>query len=239
MLILSTSSRCVSGSERKLQCVNSGIFMLGIFGGSFDPPHFGHIRSVLILLDHFEFEQIRLIPCQLSPHKANVHASAAHRLQMLNLICANHEKLIADDRELKRQAPSYTIDTLFELRAEYGEKQSMVLILGVDAFLRFCQWHRFEEILSLCHILLVQRPGYSLNDDVKGGECEREYFDSYNTKDVEILSSQPFGAIFSSELDEVDVSSTLIRKTISEGQQPKFMLPGNIWNYIRRNKLYK
>lgn len=212
--------------------------MLGIFGGSFDPPHFGHIRSVLGLLENFDFEQIRLIPCQLSPHKDNVHASANHRWQMLNLICTNYEKLIADDRELKRQAPSYTIDTLLELREEYGEKRSIVLIIGVDVFLKFCKWHRYEEILSLCHILLVQRPGYSLIDGVGGDGGEKEYFDINNTKDIGILSSQPFGKIYASDLEEVNVSSTLIRKSISEGQQPKFMLPGNIWNYIRRNKLY-
>jgi nicotinate-nucleotide adenylyltransferase len=224
--------------------------MLGIFGGSFDPPHFGHIRSVMGLLENFDFQEIRLIPCQLSPHKDSVHASAAHRWQMLSLLCANHEKLIADDRELKHQTssyispdapsstPSYTIDTLLELRKEYGEKQSLVLIIGMDTFLAFCKWRRYEEILSLCHILLLQRPGYSL-DDGQLGECEKIYFDSNNTKDIEILSSHPCGKIYESELKEVNVSSTVIRKSISEGQSPKFMLPGNIWNYIRRNKLYK
>lgn len=213
--------------------------MIGIFGGSFDPPHFGHIRSVLGLLESFDFEQIRLVPCQLSPHKDYVHANAEHRWQMLNLICASHEKLIADNRELRRQAPSYTIDTLLELREEYGETQSLVLIAGMDAFLDICKWHRYEEILSLCHILLVQRPGYSLTNNASGDRCEKEYFYKNNTNDVEILSSQPFGKIYKSDLEEVNISSTSIRKIISAGQQPKFMLPGNVWNYIRRNKLYK
>jgi nicotinate-nucleotide adenylyltransferase len=216
--------------------------MLGIFGGSFDPPHFGHIRSVLGLLENFDFEEIRLIPCELSPHKENTHASAAHRWQMLNLLCDKNERLIVDDRELTRQVvshtPSYTIDTLLELREEYGEKQAIVLIIGMDAFLNFCKWHRYEEILSLCHILLLQRSGYSLGD-MQEGECEKDYFDRNSTKNIEILSKQSNGKIFSSDLEEVSVSSTLIRKVISEGQSPKFMLPGNIWNYIRRNKLYK
>ncbi len=213
--------------------------MLGIFGGSFDPPHFGHIKSALGLLDNFDFEQIRLIPYQLSPHKDSVHASAVHRWQMLSLICANQEKLIADDRELKRQAPSYTVDTLLELREEYGEKQPLILIVGMDTFLGICKWHRYEELLSLCHILLMQRPGYSLTENVKEHACEIEYFRINNTKNIEILSSQPFGKIYVSNLEEVNVSSTSIRKLISEGQLPKFMLPGNVWNYIRRNKLYK
>ncbi len=213
--------------------------MLGIFGGSFDPPHFGHIKSVLGLLESFEFDQIRLIPCHLSPHKDTVFASAEHRWQMLNLVCASHEKLIADDRELKREAPSYTIDTLLELREEYGDVESLVLIIGMDAFLDICKWHRYKEILSLCHILLLQRPGYSLTENIHNKKYEKDYFDSNNTKDIENLSSQPFGKIYVSNINEINVSSTEIRESIAKGQQPKYMLPGNIWNYIRRNKLYK
>jgi len=213
--------------------------MLGIFGGSFDPPHFGHIKSALALLERFDFEQLRFIPCQLSPHKEMVHANASHRWQMLNLICGGNEKFIADDRELKRTAPSYTIDTLQELRDEVGEQQSLVLILGIDVFLSFCKWHRYKEILSLCHIVLMQRPGYSLPDNTPGLECEKEYYELHNTKDFKILANTPCGKIYVSELEKIDISSTTIREIISKGQQHKYLLPGNVWNYIRRNKLYK
>jgi len=209
--------------------------VLGIFGGSFDPIHFGHIKSALALLERFDFEQIRFIPCQLSPHKESAHASVSHRWQMLNLVCSSHEKFIADNRELKRQAPSYTIDTLLELREEFGEQEVLVLVIGVDAFLSFCKWHRYEEILSQCHILLMQRTGYSM----PGSGCEKEYYDLKSSKDFKMLSSTPCGNIYTSELEKFDISSTTIRKIISQGQQPKYLLPGNVWNYIRRNKLYK
>ncbi len=209
--------------------------MLGIFGGSFDPPHFGHIKSALELIERFSFGQIRLIPSQLSPLKDNVHASANHRWQMVNLVCSGHEKLLADNRELKRQAPSYTIDTLLELREEFGEQQSMVLIIGIDAFVSFCKWYRYEEILSLCHILLMQRPSYSMP---KSG-CEAEFYNLNNTQDFKILMNSPHGKIFLSDLEKIDVSSTIIRDMISADKQPKYLLPGNVWNYIRRNKLYK
>jgi len=213
--------------------------MVGIFGGSFDPPHFGHIKSALGLIERFDFEQIRFIPCQLSPLKDTVHASADHRWQMLSLVCHSHEKLIADDRELKRKAPSYTIDTLLELREELGTKQSLVLIVGVDAFFSFCKWHRYAEILTLCHIMLIKRPGYSLHEYPEESGCEKEYYDLNNTDDFKILANTPSGKIYLSNLIEIDVSSTEIRKIISEGQQPKYLLPGNVWNYIHRNKLYK
>ncbi|MGH1537531.1 MAG: nicotinate-nucleotide adenylyltransferase [Gammaproteobacteria bacterium] len=213
--------------------------MLGIFGGSFDPPHFGHIKSALGLLEHYDFEQIRLTPAQLSPHKEHVYANANHRWQMVRLVCSSHEKLIADERELKREAPSYTIDTLLELREEYGETQSLALILGIDAFASFCKWHRYEEILSLCHIILMQRPGYNLIESLPSHSCEHELYESNNTQDIKTVVNTPCGKIYISDLEKIDVSSTVIRKTISEGQQPKYLLPGNVWNYIRRNKLYK
>ncbi len=213
--------------------------MIGILGGSFDPPHFGHIKSVLGLLERYSFEQIRLIPALQSPHKEHVYAKANHRWHMVNLVSNSYEKLVADDRELKREAPSYTMDTLLELRREYGSKQSLALILGIDAFMSFCKWHRYEEILSLCHIILMQRPGYSLSEGLKNLSCEREIFESNRTQDINILMSSPCGNIYSSDLKKIDVSSTAIRKMISEDQQPKYMLPGNIWNYIRRNSLYK
>ena len=227
--------------------------MIGILGGSFDPIHFGHIKSALALLEHFEFEQIRFVPCQLSPLKERVFANAHHRWQMLNLVCSSQPKLMADDRELKRQGRSYTIDSLIELREEIGNNQSIVLILGMDAYLEFCKWHRYEEILSYCHLLLMQRPGYNLsesepilvsyseleNQQNLEIECEKEYFWLHKTEDDEQLGAVPHGKIYMSDLEKIDISSTLIRETIAQGQQPKYMLPGNVWNYVQRNKLYQ
>ena len=209
--------------------------MIGIFGGSFDPPHFGHIKSALRLLEHFEFEQIHFVPCQQSPHKNSTHASAQDRWQMLKLICDHRENFILNDCELNRKPPSYTIDTLIELREKFGEQQSLVLILGVDAFLKFCQWYRYEEILSYCHIILLQRSGYSLSET----SCEKKYLATYMVKDIKLLENSPHGKIFLSDIDKIDISSTEIRKIIADGDQPRYTMPGNIWNYIKRNKLYK
>ena len=209
--------------------------MIGIFGGSFDPPHFGHIKSALALLDYFEFEQIRFVPCQQSPHKNSIYASAQDRWQMLSLICDRHDKLMLDDCELNRKPPSYTIDTLIELREKFGEQQSLVLILGVDAYLKFCQWHRYEEILFYSHILLMQRPGYSLPETI----CEKNYLETYMVKEIKLLENNPCGKIFLSDMKKINISSTEIRKIIADGDQPRYTMPGNIWNYIKRNKLYK
>ncbi len=214
--------------------------MIGVFGGSFDPPHFGHIKSALALLEFFPFEQIRFIPCQLSPHKNKVHASAEHRLNMMNLVCKGIEEFKVDDRELNRPPPSYTIDTLVEIREELGEKQSLVLIMGLDAFQSFCKWHRYEEILSYSHILLLHRPGYQFSHMQENPDlaCEKEILDSYLGEDLTSLHKTPNGKIVISELEEVDTSSTQIREMIAAGEQPRYVIPGVIWNYIKRNKLY-
>lgn len=209
--------------------------MLGIFGGSFDPIHFGHIKLALALLEHFEFDQIRLIPCQQSSLKETPLASAEHRWEMLNLVTSSHEKLVTDTRELERQGTSYTIDTLIEIREETDSKTPIVLIIGVDTFNSFCEWHRYDEILSLCHIMLLQRPGYELP---KHG-CEKELFDNFSTRDISKFSNTLNGKIYLSDEEKIDVSSTTIRAYISDGQQPRYLLPGNIWNYIKRNNLYK
>ncbi len=209
--------------------------MIGIFGGSFDPPHFGHIKSAFALLEQFEFEQIRFVPCQLSPHKNKAHASAQHRWQMLSLICDSHDKLVVDDCELKREAPSYTIDTLIELRQQYDEQKSLVLILGIDAYSSFCQWHNFEDILSYSHLMLLQRPGYALP---KSG-CEKDYIDTRLVKDINLLVNSANGKIYLCDIEKIDISSTSVRKTISNGEQPRYAIPGNIWNYIKRNNLYR
>lgn len=208
--------------------------MLGIFGGSFDPIHFGHIKLALALLEHFDFEQIRFIPCQQSPHKQAVHANAQHRWQMLELVTNAYTKLIADDRELKRSGLSYTIDTLKELRAETKSRQTLVLIIGIDAFLNFCKWRQFEEILLICHMMLLPRSGYGLPQE----GCEKELYDTHGTDDIMDLSGALNGFIYLSDAKEIDVSSTAIRECISADAQPRYLLPGNVWNYIRRNNLY-
>ena len=208
--------------------------MLGIFGGTFDPVHFGHIKSALALLKHFDFDRIHLIPCQQSPLKGRVYASAKHRLEMLSLVTNSNARLVADDRELVRHGISYTIDTLKDLYEENNHRQALVLIIGMDVFLEFCKWHKHDEVLSFCHIIILQRPGYRL--PVHG--CEKRLYDMYASNDIMDLQARANGHMYLSEEASIDISSTSIRQSIAAGIQPKYLLPGNVWNYICRNNLY-
>ena len=209
--------------------------VLGIFGGTFDPVHFGHIKLTLALLEHFDFEQIRFIPCQQPPHKQAVCVDAAHRWQMLNLVTHSSPKLVVDDRELKRSGPSYMIDTLKEFREETRAACALVLILGVDAFLNFCTWHKYDEILSICHIMLLRRPGYRL----AGQGCEYGLYREHGTDEIMAVCQASGGYIYLSDEEEIEISSTAIRQCIAEGRQPRYLLPGNVWDYIRRHDLYR
>lgn len=208
---------------------------IGILGGSFDPVHFGHIKPTLELAQHFNLQTVRLLPCKVSPFKSAPHASAQHRLNMLNLIADNSELLAVDDRELRRATPSYTYLTLQEMVAESAGNNTLFWIMGMDALLDFPQWYQAEEIMKLCHVLVLQRPGYvpairSANES---------WLERYLTDDVQTLDEQPAGHIFITATEMLDISSTQIRQITRSGQQPRFLLPGGVWNYIKRNKLYQ
>ena len=209
--------------------------MLGIFGGTFDPVHFGHIRTALGLLEHFDFEQVRFVPCQRSPFKQRVYADARHRRQMLNLVVSSNDKLIVDDRELRRLEPCYTVDTLKELREEAESYKPLVLIMGMDAYSGFCRWRDYKEILLLCNIVLLQRPGYALAEQ----GCEKELYERHIANDIMEISETLNGHIYLSGEKKVDVSSTAIRQAVAAGGQPRYLLPGSVWNYIREHNLYQ
>lgn len=209
--------------------------MLGIFGGTFDPVHLGHIKLMLALLQRFDFEQIRFVPCRKPPHKQDICVDAQHRLNMLGLVSHSNPRLVVDDRELRRSGQSYMVDTMREVRAECGNEQALVLILGVDAFLSFCSWREYDEILSICHIMLLRRPGYRL----AGKGCEHDLYANHVTDEIVELCHTPCGHIFLSNEEEIEISSTAIRQCIAQGRQPRYLLPGSVWDYIRKHGLYR
>ena len=127
---------------------------IGILGGTFDPIHFGHLRSGLEVYESLEFEHIRLIPCGVPPHRELPIASNEQRLAMMRLAVEDNTKLIVDQRELQREGPSYTVDTLLELRQEFPDTP-LCLIIGSDAFLGLDSWHQWKKIPQLAHLRLL------------------------------------------------------------------------------------
>ncbi len=203
-------------------------------GGSFDPIHFGHIKPCLELAQSCQLDTIILLPCKVSPFKEHTHASSLHRWNMVNMIAANSDVFITDARELERSGPSYTVTTLTELSQEIGEQHKLFWILGADALQDFPEWYQAEEIMRLAHVLVLARPGYELPRNRE----KLDWLEKYLCTDFDELETRDFGCIYRTETQMLDISSTRIRTMIGEGKQPKYMIPGGVWNYIKRNQLY-
>lgn len=206
---------------------------VGIFGGTFNPVHFGHLRSALELKQALNLETVRMIPCGNPPHRERPTISAEHRLNMLKLALedAGIKGLIADDRELKRPELSFTVDTLLSLRDDFPER-SRVLFVGIDAFADFTKWHRWEAILELANLVVITRPGAEFSDAATRLLKERE------VESLSDLARGAAGGIVQKRLTQLDISSTAIRNCFEQQQNPAFLLPAIVMRYIREHQLY-
>jgi nicotinate-nucleotide adenylyltransferase len=132
--------------------------LLGIFGGTFDPIHYGHLRTVFEMLEVLNFDEVTLVPSGDPPHRGKTFADAEQRLEMVRVAVQGQPGFSVDDCELRRDGPSYTIDTLSTIREERPDV-AVGLIVGMDAFLGLTSWHRWSEILDLAHLVVAHRPG--------------------------------------------------------------------------------
>ena len=143
---------------------SSGFPLVGVFGGTFNPVHYGHLRSALELVERLGLEQLRLMPSAQPPHRQAPACSAEHRAAMVALAVEGEPRLACDMRELQRPGESYTIDSLIELRGELGTRIGLCMVLGCDAVLGITQWRRWQELLDWAHIVVIARPGWTLPD---------------------------------------------------------------------------
>ena len=207
---------------------------VAVLGGTFDPVHIGHLRSALELRERLAFEQVRLMPCHRPPHRAQPGASAEQRLRMLELALAGETELCADARELRRPGPSYTFDTLTELRAELGAHCSLSLIMGADAFAGLDTWHRWRELPQLAHIVVMARPDCPLPAEGPVAELLRAL-----RAEPAVLREKICGAIVPVALTPLPISATAIRELLRSGRSPRYLLPDAVWSFIREHALYQ
>jgi len=206
---------------------------LGLFGGTFDPIHFGHLRAAFELTELLDLEQVLFIPAADPPHRGRPIADAVTRLAMVRAALEDEECFAVDDRELRRPGPSYTVLTLEELRRERGA-QPLVLMLGMDAFLGLPDWHRWEELLDLAHIAVAHRPGATLPQDGAVGRLLRTRATSARGD----IHAVPAGRIFVHPGTQLDISSTDLRAALRQGRDPRYLMPEAVRRMINATGIY-
>jgi len=207
--------------------------LIGLYGGSFDPVHKGHVATAEELLDRFPFREIRLLPAACSPLKQAATANH-HRLAMLELALANTPALMIDARELRRPPPSYSIDTLREVRAELGPTSPLVFIMGLDSFLDLPHWKDWQRLTDVAHLLVVSRPGsHPVFAPELAGWLEKHRIDS-----AESLESRPAGGVLLIETAPHAIASRDIRAAICTGRPTSDWLAPAVRDYIDTHHLY-
>ena len=208
--------------------------MIGIFGGTFDPVHFGHLRAASEARERLSLADLRLLPAGNPPHRATTFAAAEHRLAMLRLALEDHQDLWADDREVRRGGRSYMVDTLREVRSEAGDAP-LLLLIGQDAANSLDSWHRWRELFTLAHIVVMRRPD---SRHIYSGKLF-EQVQPRLVSHLQALGGESAGLILPLEVTQLAISSTDIRRQIAAGESPRFLLPDSVIEYIHGNGLYR
>lgn len=205
---------------------------IGLFGGTFDPVHFGHLRPAIELAEVFALDQLHLLPNHRPVHRDKPTATTQQRVAMLELATESQPKLVVDTREAMRDKPSYTFDTLTEFRAEFPQA-SLIFFMGLDAYAEFDTWHRWQDILELANLVVIDRPDAQLSDwSANLLKVQREKYG-------ERVVDSPFGAIERRKVTQLAISATEIRHCIATGKSIDFLLPECVKQYIVTHKLYQ
>lgn len=209
----------------------------GLLGGTFDPIHFGHLRLAEDARQALALERVVFVPAGQPPHREAPHAAKQERLAMVRLAVADHPRFEVDAAEVASAAPSYTVDTLERLRADWGGARPLVLLLGADAFLGLPAWKRWRELFELAHVAVALRPGFELAaadmGEALAGEWRRR-----GGADAAALRAAPAGRIARFAMSVLDISATRIRAEIGAGGSARYLLPAPVLDYIDRKHLY-
>ena len=196
---------------------------LAILGGTFDPVHLGHLR---VAWEAAEFlgADVHMMPANVPPHRPQPVASAKQRVAILRAALRGQDRLRLDERELRRNGPSYSVDTLIGLRTEIGPTRPVVLLVGADAFSGLPSWHRWQELFALAHIGVLTRAGHELNESAELAQATRER----RISTIAEIHQRPAGAVIDIRVSALEISATHIRNELSAGREPRYLVPASV-----------
>lgn len=213
--------------------------LIGVFGGTFDPIHYGHLRIAQEIAELLSMKELRFIPAGAPRLRHSPMASPEHRAAMVRAALTDYPGFVLDEREVLRAGVSYSVDTLTELRQELGDDVALCFIIGADAFARLDGWHRWKELLGLCHFVVACRLGHEASPDRdKLSPQIRAEYDRRAVSSPEALRSARSGHVFMASTRLHDVSATRIRERIAQGRDVSDLLPPAVLDYIEANRLY-
>lgn len=209
---------------------------VAMLGGTFDPVHLGHLRSAVELREALALDRVHMMPAHVPPHRAAPGVAAAERLAMLEAGIGDTPGLVADGRELERDGPSYSADTLALLRGELGEQARLVMTVGHDAFLKLADWRDPERLFALAHIVVIDRPDHEgeLPAPLEALIAGRE------ASDAQTLFARPAGGILRLRLaNRMAISATDLRQRLNDGRSVRYLVPPAVEACIHSRNLYR
>lgn len=211
---------------------------IGVYGGTFNPVHFGHLRTAEEICERFKMREVLFIPSAKPPHKESKDiVGSIHRLKMVNLAVTGNRKFCVSEEEIHRRGKSYSIDTIRALKKKHPDDE-LAFILGMDAFLEIHTWHKYQEIFSECDFIVTTRPG---SPKVKRSRAiPKDLRDSFRRKKSgrEYLHDSGTRVIFS-EVTHFNISATAVRDMVHYTLSIRYLLPIRVSEYIHEHKLYK
>lgn len=211
--------------------------MIGIFGGTFDPVHYGHIKPALYVKQALGLEQLCFVPNRSPPHRAEPWLSVEQRLYLLKaalrVIADDSPEVVVDERELKRDGPSYMVDTLSSFKHDFPD-ETLCLIIGMDAFFGITSWFKWRSLFELCHLVVIGRPGFDQNSIAHQFDSDDYAFIAPRiTTNADALSAQGNGKILIQSVPQLDISSTRIRDNLQHEEQMIQWMPEQVYRILR------